>query len=229
MEYIFFDESSAIKGLNMPKSKIGFERMCNLCAAAETLFSEKGFYETSIADISKAAKTAVGTFYTYFQDKTAIYNYLVKNYYVVIHKHLAEKTAGCATRVEMEREGLKAFIRFGQQNPQCYKIIWGSSHVDPAIFEDYYTNFARGYIAALKKYQSNLADADLSNIVWCLMGITSFITLKVIFTHKPISERKLERLADDVMNMLSNGIFKLNAQDPGENKFFSQKPQSFFA
>lgn len=224
MEYIFFDETSGIKGINMPKSRIGFEKLCKLCEAAETLFSEKGFYETSITDIAKAAKTAVGTFYTYFQDKTAIYNYLVKNYYVVIHKHLSLKTAKCKTRIEMEREGLKEFIRFGQQNPQCYKIIWGSSHVDPAIFEDYYTNFARGYIAALKKYEDGLVDADLSTIVWCLMGITSFITLKIIFSHKTISERTLNRLADDIINLLCNGIFKQNVLEQAP---FSPRQEKF--
>jgi AcrR family transcriptional regulator len=224
MEYIFFDENSGIKGINMPKSRIGFEKMRKLCEAAETLFFEKGFYETSITDIAKSAQTAVGTFYTYFNDKTAIYNYLVKNYYVVIHKHLSLKTAECKTRIEMEHEGLKEFIRFGQQNPQCYKIIWGASHVDPALFEGYYTNFARGYIAALKKYEGGLIDADLSTIVWCLMGITSFIALKVIFSHKPISERKLDRLADDVMKVLCGGIFK---QSDREQTPLSQIPEKF--
>ncbi|GHV95371.1 hypothetical protein AGMMS50293_16910 [Spirochaetia bacterium] len=208
MEYIFFDENSNIKGINLPKSQVGFEKMCKLCSAAETLFSTKGFYETSIIDISKKARTAVGTFYTYFKNKTAIYNYLVKNYYAIIHRQLAQKTSHCVTRYEMEKEGIKEFIRFGQKNPHCYKIIWGSSHVDPEIFEDYYTNFAQGYISSLKKYQNIYIDVDLSNIVWCLMGVSSFIALKVVFTHKSISEQKLDQLADDIMHILTEGIFK---------------------
>jgi AcrR family transcriptional regulator len=218
MEYIFFDDMSRIKGVNKPKSQLGFEKMCKICQAAESLFSSKGFYETSITDICRTARTSVGTFYTYFQDKTAIYNYLVKNYYVVIHQALSKKTEHCKTRYEMEREGLKEFIRFGQENPQCYKIIWGSSHVDPAIFEDYYTSFARGYIAALRKYNAELIDLDLSIIVWCLMGINSFITLKVVFTHKSISERKLDQLADEVMQVLSNGIFKKAVEQEHEQR-----------
>jgi AcrR family transcriptional regulator len=208
MEYIFFEDISHIKGINKPKSQLGFERMSKICAAAEILFDKKGFYETSISDICKLAKIAVGTFYIYFKDKTAIYNYLVKNYYEVITNYLRRHLKGCKTRYEMEREGIKAFIRFGNENPQCYKIIWGSSYIDPALFEDYYTRFAEHYINSLKRFPKELTDIDLSAAVWCLMGISTFVCLKVIFTHKRLTEKKLETLTGEVMKMLTGGLLK---------------------
>jgi AcrR family transcriptional regulator len=208
MEYIFFDDISRIKGINKPKSRLGFERMSKICAAAETLFNKTGFYETSISDICKLAKIAVGTFYIYFQDKTAIYNYLVKNYYAVIINYIHEHVKHCKTRYEMEKEGLKAFIRFGNENPQCYKIIWGSSYIDPALFEDYYTRFAESYIAALKHFPKELTNIDLSVAAWCLMGISTFVCLEIIFTHKKLTEKKLDRLADEVMKLLTAGLLK---------------------
>jgi AcrR family transcriptional regulator len=208
MEYVFFDDMSLIKGVNRPKSQIGFEKMSKICDAAETLFDQKGFYDTSITDICKLAGTAVGTFYIYFQDKTSIYNYLVRNYYVVIKKYLRKHIEGCKTRYEMEREGIKAFIRFGNEHPQCYKIIWGSSHINPLLFEDYYTKFAESYIVALKKFRTELVEVDLSTAAWYLMGIANFVCLKVIFTHKKISEKKLDLLAGDVMKILTQGLFR---------------------
>jgi AcrR family transcriptional regulator len=208
MEYIFFEDISRIKGINKPKSRLGFERMTKICAAAETLFDEKGFYDTSINDICKLAKIAVGTFYIYFQDKKAIYNYLVKNYYAVITNYLRKHIKDCKTRYEMEREGIKAFIRFGSKNPQCYKIIWGSSYIDPAVFEDYYTRFAASYIASLKRFSAELTNIDLPAAAWCLMGITTFVCLKVIFTHKRLTEKNLDLLADDVMKLLREGLLK---------------------
>ena len=208
MEYIFFKDTSRLKGVNLPKSQVGFKKMCRICDSAETLFSEKGFYETSIADISSHAGTAVGTFYIYFQDKSAIYDYLVRNYYVVIKNYINKHIAKCKTRFEMEKEGLKAFIRFGYVNPQCYKIIWGSSHIDPALFEDYYVRFAESYAAALGKYSKELITVDYSTAAWFLMGVANFICLKAIFNNKRLTTRELNSLVDDAMTLLSKGLFR---------------------
>jgi len=208
MEYVLFKNASLIKGVNIPKSPVGFRKMCKICDAAETLFDKNGFYETSIADICGLADTAVGTFYIYFQDKTAIYNFLVRNYYVVIKNHLKKHTAQCKSRYELEREGLKAFIRFGCEHPQCYKIIWGSSYVDPVLFEDYYQRFAKGYIAALKKFDKELVDVDPSIMAWFLMGVSNFICLKVILDHKQPAAKEVNSLVDNVMKLLSSGLFR---------------------
>ncbi|MCL2066187.1 MAG: TetR/AcrR family transcriptional regulator [Treponema sp.] len=208
MEYIFFNDASRLKGVNLPKSQVGFKKMCRICDSAETLFSKKGFYETSIADICRHARTAVGTFYIYFQDKTAIYDYLVRNYYVIINTYINKHIAKCKTRFEMEKEGLKAFIRFGHANPQCYKIIWGSSHIDPALFEDYYIRFAKSYIAALRKYSKELITIDYSTAAWFLMGVANFICLKVIFNNKRLTTKDLNKLTDEVMTLLSRGLFR---------------------
>jgi AcrR family transcriptional regulator len=207
MEYIFFSVASQIKGVNIPKSEVGFKKMGRICSSAENLFAKKGFYDTSIADICRNAKTAIGTYYIYFQDKTAIYNYLVRNYYVVINNYLSKHIENCKTRYEMEREGIKAFIKFGHANPQCYKIIWGSSHIDPALFEDYYTRFAKNYVSALKKFSKEIVKIDYSTMAWFLMGISTFIALKVVLNHKRLTAKELNTLVDEVMVLLSQGMF----------------------
>ena len=207
MEYVLFNETISLDGVKMPKSQVGFTKMCRICDSAEELFDKKGFYDTSIADICSNAKTAVGTFYIYFKDKTAIYTYLVRNYYVVIKKYLNKHIENCKTRREMEREGLKAFIQFGQTHPRCYKIIWGSSHINPALFEDYYTRFAKGYTSALRKFQNELKPVDCNTMAWFLMGVANFICLKAVFKHKKLNGRDLNNLVDEVMTLLSEGLF----------------------
>jgi hypothetical protein len=117
----------------------------------------------------------------------------------------------------MEREGIKAFIRFGNEHPQCYKIIWGSSHINPRLFEDYYSNFAKSYTSALKKFSNELIEIDFSTSAWCLMGIANFVCLKTIFTHKKISEKQLNALVEEVMKLLDRGLFlgSLSSPCPG--------------
>ena len=60
------------RGYTSPKTKIGQQKMDVLVASVEELFAEKGFYDTSVADICKHANTAVGTFYIYYATKTDI-------------------------------------------------------------------------------------------------------------------------------------------------------------
>jgi len=224
MEYILFKDDPFTKGVKFPKSQVGFKKMCTICDAAETLFDRKGFYETSIADICRLAETAVGTFYIYFTDKTAIYNYLVRNYYVVIKNYLNKHIKKSKSRYEIERDGLKAYIRFGLSNPQCYKIIWGSSYIDPALFEDYYTRFAKSYISALQRFGAELIDIDYSVTAWSLMGIANFVCLKAILTHKKVSEKELDTLVDDVMKLLSMGMFRSSSSVDGPKSKGKKKP-----
>ena len=101
--------TTEIKPLNQPKTKLGLSKMTKLIAAAEELFTEKGFYQTSIADIAKKAGTAVGTFYIYFDTKTDLYNYMMKSYEADIKNNLAEAIKGCNTRYEREREGINRY------------------------------------------------------------------------------------------------------------------------
>ena len=45
------------------------ERRAKILAAAEQVIGEKGFNAASIADITRKAETALGTFYIYFSSK----------------------------------------------------------------------------------------------------------------------------------------------------------------
>jgi AcrR family transcriptional regulator len=54
-------------------SRRGLETRAALIAAAREQFERKGFVDTRIGDITAAAKTATGSFYTYFAGKQEIF------------------------------------------------------------------------------------------------------------------------------------------------------------
>ncbi len=195
------------KGVNIPKTKLGLAKMNALVEAAEALFTQKGFYGTSISDICKEAGAAVGTFYIYFETKTAIYYYLVESYKHRIRRILFESIKGCETRYEKEKEGIKAFIKYAVVNPNIFNIIWGSLSVDKKMFEDYYMSFARSYSKALGSSREELSGEDTSTLAYMLMGVTNFVCLKAIF--EKMNDQEINGLIDDsVMPVLSGGMFK---------------------
>ena len=65
--------------VNLPKTPKGLETLERIRKAAEMLFSEKGYYNTSVTDITTEASVAPGTFYIYFPDKKSVFRYLLED------------------------------------------------------------------------------------------------------------------------------------------------------
>jgi AcrR family transcriptional regulator len=195
-----------MKGVHPPKTKLGMTKIHLLLESAEKLFTEAGFFEVSVSDICKQAHTAVGTFYIYFDSKTDVYRYLMERYKRQIKGVLAKSIAGCTTRAEMEREGIKCFVKYAVENPNMYNIIWGSLAVEKQMFEDYYVSFAESYARALKRAEDEVRVEDVTTVAYMLMGITNFVGLQAIFAGmRP--EQIDEAIEKTIMPVLEKGMF----------------------
>lgn len=196
-----------VQGVHTPKTKAGYDKMLSLLEAADALFNERGYFDVSVSDICKQAHTAVGTFYIYFDSKTDIYRYLVEIYKRQIKGHLADAIAGCQTRYEKEKEGIKCFVRYAIKNPNVYNIIWGSLAVEKQMFEDYYVSFAESYARGLRNDKEELSTVDMTSLAYILMGVTNFIGLRAMFEN--MNDDQINAFIDQsVMPILANGAFK---------------------
>jgi AcrR family transcriptional regulator len=63
----------------IPTQKRALEKYNKILEAAYKLFNEKGYYNTTTADISKEAEVATGSVYAYFEDKKEIYLKVIEN------------------------------------------------------------------------------------------------------------------------------------------------------
>ena len=196
-----------IKGVHPPKTSVGLTKMHALAEVAERLFTQTSFFEVSVSDICKAVHTAVGTFYIYFETKTDIYRYLVADYQRRIKRSLSQSIAGCTTRPERERAGIKCFVRFSVNNPNVYHIVWGSLAVEKQLFVDYYMSFADSYARALRTDGKELTSEDVMSLAYMLMGIASFLGLRGMFENMP-DEQFDTMVAGTIMPNLQNGLFQ---------------------
>ena len=80
---------TAEKHVRKPKQKRSLEKMELIRSSARTLFSEKGYFSTTTNEIAKCAGISIGTLYSYYRDKTDIYEDLVREHY----EKSAEQTA----------------------------------------------------------------------------------------------------------------------------------------
>ena len=68
----------------VPKQQRSMEKKQRIKDAAIKLMSEKGYHSTSSNEIAKAADVSIGTFYSYFRDKKALYTELVADIYSMV-------------------------------------------------------------------------------------------------------------------------------------------------
>jgi len=78
--------------------------------SSKTLFSQKGFYNTSISDIVKETGLPVGTIYTYFKSKDEIVRDIVIEGWGEFYTRLEREIANAATAEEKLRLILDGFI-----------------------------------------------------------------------------------------------------------------------
>ncbi len=197
-------------GFHPPKTKVGEKTFQRIIKTGKRLFAKIGFQSTSINDIIAKSKVAAGTFYIYFDNKLALYLYLLNEYRLSIRHAASEATKGLKTRYEIEREGLKAFIMYAKKDPLAYKVIWESLFIDPKIFQEYYQSFGESYIYHLKNFVALgeiRDDIDLETLSYVLMGISNFVGLQILF-RDVVSETEIDFVVDEAMKILEGGIFK---------------------
>lgn len=193
--------------VNIPKTARGQETMDRICRASEKLFSQNGYYNTSITDIAQKAEVAPGTVYIYFKDKVSIFRYLLEDLSYNLRKEIAIATKNCKNRYEEERIGFRVFFDFARKHIGLYKIIWEAQFVDEKLFKEYYDNFASRYVKRIEDAQKNneMVDINPMTLAYCLMGITNFVGLKwIIFNDEPVPDEVI----DDIMRFMKSGIFK---------------------
>ncbi|GMT97601.1 hypothetical protein KH5H1_17200 [Corallococcus caeni] len=173
--------------------------------AAEAVFGDKGYERASIADLTRKASVALGTFYVYFPDKQSIFVEVVDELGARLRRLIAESTAACTTRLEVEREGLRAFFEFVRQHPNLYRVVRQAEFVDADCYRRYYDRFAKGYVRGLTQAmdKGEVRRMDPEALAYCLMGIGDFLGMRwVLWEEDP----GLERVLDTAMALLSHGL-----------------------
>ncbi len=190
-----------------PKAKRGKATFRRIITAATKVFYERGYANSTIADIAAEAKVAVGTIYIYFKDKYTIYYQVLKDFQNQIREHLNRNIKESHTRREKERAGIRAWLEFVLEHRRAYEMIWESLYIDRRLFDDYYLSFSEAYRKGLEHDSKELVNVDFETVSYMLMGIANFVGIQAMLTAD-IDDQKLDAIVDSVMLILANGLFK---------------------
>ncbi|MFV8833785.1 TetR/AcrR family transcriptional regulator [Aquisalimonas sp.] len=168
------------KATRKPVTARGEQTRQKLLSAAESEFGEKGFHSASVSSITRRAGVAQGTFYIYYDSKEEILRELVRFMNRKLRHTLTRATHGITDRVEIERVGLEAFLRFAMEEKNLYRVVLESQFIDESIYREYYEQMARVYTARLERAQDEgqVRSGSAYGQAWALMGMGSFLGLR---------------------------------------------------
>lgn len=101
----------------------GVERKRQLLDCAAALFAERGFAETRVVDIVRAAGVAKGLFYWYFENKEALFRELVEDIRHRLRVAQADAIDPHADPLVQVRQGTEASVQFITEHSHLYALL----------------------------------------------------------------------------------------------------------
>lgn len=103
--------------------------------AALELFSEKGFYGTSVNEVAQKADVGAGTIYRYFKDKEELVNELFKYWKIEMSKAMLNDLPTDIPARKLFHEIWTRMSRFAKLHPNVIRFLEFHHHA-PYMFEE---------------------------------------------------------------------------------------------
>jgi AcrR family transcriptional regulator len=188
-----------------PRTERGRRTRRALLDAAALEFGEHGFHLASISAITRRAGVALGSFYTYFDSKDAIFRALVSDMSARVRDHVAPAIRAAPDALAAERAGLDSFLAFVRDHKELYRIIDESEFVDPASFRRHYASTAERIAQRLREAAARgevRADVEDAH-AWAVMGMNVFLGLRYGVWDE---DRPTGEIADVIADFLRRGL-----------------------
>lgn len=157
-------------------------RLDDLLTAAEALFAEKSYHNTTVADIATRAGLATGSVYRYFESKRDILVAVVRAINEDVRdamRDVIEETDG--SQGEVERAGFDAFFDLMSKRPGVYRVVREAEFIAPEVFREHYERLARGYVRGVQKAQVRGEvdiEVDPEVVAFLYMGAGYFLGMR---------------------------------------------------
>ncbi len=209
------DGAASVSSTKAPDTKIprtdrGRRTLRKLLDSAAIEFGEKGFHEASVSSITRRAGIALGSFYTYFDSKDALFRALVADMSDNVRSSARAAILPDMGALEIERAALTAFLLFAREHKEIYRIIDEAEFVDPASYRTHYETIAERITERLNsgtasgEFRDNLGEVE----AWAVMGMNVFIGLRYAVWADDDEGPSADTVAGAVNRLLAKGISK---------------------
>ena len=162
-----------------PRTERGRRTLRAILDAARVEFGTRGFHETSIVAITLRAGVALGSFYTYFESKDAVFRALVEDMSRQVGEMGVNAAQGTGGAIATEQAVCAGFIGFAREHRELYRIIDEAEFVDPPSYRAHYEGAAARIGARLRAGVDAGELRDVGEVeAWAIMGMNVFLGLR---------------------------------------------------
>ena len=170
---------SAASDGKAPRTARGEKTLRKILDAAREEFGTRGFSDSSIVGITSRARVALGTFYTYFDSKDAVFAALVRDMSDRVRDAVAPAMAGASNALDVEARALAAYLRFVADNKEVYRIIDEAEFVDPE-------GFRLHYMSTAQRISARLGEGVLNGLLTARVGLSAMAVCRPLpFAVRP--------------------------------------------
>ena len=190
----------------VPRTDRGRRTQRALLDAAAAEFGEKGFHDSSIVSITARAGVALGTFYTYFDSKEALFRALVSDISDQVRASVVTQLSDPkGDTLARERQAFVAFLAFAREHKELYRIIDEAEFVANPEWRAHYENAAQRILERLREGEAKgeLAGPIDEAHAWAIMGMNVFLGLRY-GVQQP--ERPLDEVAAIANGLIARGL-----------------------
>ena len=178
-----------------------------LLTAAEELFGERSYRQTTVAEICARAGIATGSFYAHFRSKAEIFAAVVRRINADLRAAMRQAIEQAADQRQRERAAFRAFFEMLSKRPWMDRIVRESEFVDPGLFREYYERLARGYARGVRHAQlAGQVDTDYDPevVAYVYTGIGNFIGMR--WADWTAGGQVPDDVLDNVLAVLARGL-----------------------
>jgi AcrR family transcriptional regulator len=183
-----------------------------LLESAKRLFSQRGYYATSVEDIVESAGLSKGAFYFYFKSKEELFKSLVEEMHLNIVKRLEGFLERDLPLEDALIEHAKVFLEDIYQNRHIAQIfLFQLVGTNEEFRELYYTKIAhlRELLAkmvdrAIQRGEITYKNAE--NIVNLYAGFLRTLVLEYVFKEREPDLERVKSLAQEGVKVLFRGL-----------------------
>lgn len=197
--------------IRTPQQKRSENTRKRIIAAAETLFSQKGYYHTNSKEIAKAADVSIGSFYSYFTDKKALFienltQYSLKIFSKALAPHQGQLLEG-KDKQAVVHQLISRAIEAHEYSPEFHRQASAMRYMDADVAkvrEKEEQMILHYVIQSLRSYDGKLRVTDLEAAAMIIISAVESV-VHMIKIDKP--EIKEDRLTTELSEMITRYLF----------------------
>ena len=194
-------------------------KMTSIAKAAAKLYNEKGYLETSMNDISTAAKLSKGGIYHYFSSKNEILYFISTNFMGLLLKDLKQELERIEDNFEKIQFIISRHIGFYTKYIAEAKTTIHEGHLLPPEYfkiiadqERDYHQIVRGVLSDF--FGGRISKDQLKVVTFILFGTCNGI----YFWYDPKGSVTPEELSEIISDILCRGLLGFEVKEKGKTK-----------